>query len=140
MAGESVLTGKCLCGGVRYEIRGPLTGGVYCHCSQCRRASGSAFAANAGVAKEDFRLVAGEDLLRGFESSPKKFRWLCSRCGSPIYSVIPADPNTVRIRLGTLDGDPGIRPGFHVFVGSKAPWHEITDELPRFDERPARRS
>jgi hypothetical protein len=135
-----VLTGKCLCGGVRFEISGPVRAAVYCHCSPWRRASGSAFAANAGVAKSDFRFVAGEELLRSFESSPKKLRWFCSRCGSPIYSVIPAAPDVVRIRLGTLDGDPGIRPGFHIFVGSKAPWHEITDRLPRFDERPPRKT
>jgi hypothetical protein len=135
-----MLTGKCLCGGVRYEITGPVTHGVFCHCSQCRRASGSAFAANAGVAKQHFRFVAGEDLLRSYESSPNKFRWFCSRCGSPIYAVVPADPNIVRIRLGTLDADPGIRPDFHIFVASKAPWDEIGDTLPRFDEWPERRT
>jgi hypothetical protein len=134
-----MLTGKCLCGGVRYEITGPVTGGVFCHCSQCRRANGSAFAANAGVAKQHWKVVAGDDLLHGFESSPNKFRWFCSRCGSPIYSVIPSDPNTIRIRLGTLDDDPGIRPGFHIFVGSKAPWFEIHDSLPQFQERPIKK-
>ncbi|MFI5314998.1 MAG: GFA family protein [Myxococcota bacterium] len=113
-----------------------MTRGVYCHCSDCRRASGSAFAANAGVARQDFRVAAGTDLLRSYESSPNKFRWFCSRCGSPIYTVIPSEPNGVRIRLGTLEDDPGIRPDFHIFVGSKAPWHAITDELAQFAEWP----
>ena len=126
-----MLTGRCLCGGVRYEIDGEIGSVVYCHCSQCRRASGTAFATNASVRAEHFRLVAGRDLVTEYESSPGKFRAFCARCGSPILARWAAHPDFVRIRLGTLDDDPGTRPLLHVWVGSKAPWFEITDELPR---------
>src|SRR5207247_6027711 len=128
---NAMLTGGCLCGGARYEIDGEIGSATYCHCSQCRRASGTAFATNASVRAEHFRLVAGRDLLTEYESSPGKFRAFCARCGSPILARWAAHPDFVRIRLGTLDDDPGTRPLLHVWVGSKAPWFEITDELPR---------
>src|SRR5206468_2711485 len=92
---------------------------------------------------EHFRLVAGRDLVTEYESSPGKFRAFCARCGSPILARWAAHPDFVRIRLGTLDDDPGTRPLLHVWVGSKAPWFEITDELPRLQgvaSRAARRS
>jgi hypothetical protein len=128
-----MMTGGCLCGGVRYEIDGEIGAIVYCHCSQCRRANGTAFATNGGVEAKRFRLVAGEELLTTFESSPGKLRCFCSRCGSPMLSRLVSQPDFVRIRLGTLDGDPGARPVLHVWTGSKAPWFEITDDLPRLE-------
>jgi hypothetical protein len=125
------ISGRCLCGAVQFEIDGRLGPAIYCHCSQCRRASGSAFAANASVRARYLRFRSGRETIREYESSPGKFRAFCSRCGSPIYSRLAADPETFRIRLGTLDGDPGRRPLSHFWVGSKAVWHEITDELPQ---------
>ena len=127
------LTGQCLCGAVRFEIDGRLGPAIYCHCSQCRRASGSAFAANAGVRARYLRFVSGRETIREYESSPGKFRAFCSRCGSPLYSRRSDDPESFRIRLGTLDGDPGRRPLSHFWVGSKAVWHEIADTLPQFE-------
>jgi len=129
-----VLTGRCLCEGIRYEISGELAPLGYCHCKQCQRASGSAFAANSTVARRDLRFVAGEELLREYESSPGRFRVFCSRCGSPVYKRVSEQPDSVRIRLGTLDGDPKLRARVHVFVASKAPWYEITDSLPQLPE------
>ena len=134
MAANPVLGGGCLCGGVRYEITGPVGSAVMCHCSMCRRASGSAFAVNAGVRADGFRVVAGADVMREFESSPGKFRVFCSRCGSPLYGRWEAHPEFVRIRLGTLDGDPGVRPVMHVWVGARAPWFEIADSLHRLED------
>jgi hypothetical protein len=81
-----VITGGCLCGTVRYEITGKIGTVIYCHCSQCRRASGSAFAANAPVLSKYLAFVSGKDVIREFESSPGKFRGFCSKCGSPLYS------------------------------------------------------
>lgn len=129
-----MLHGKCLCEGVRYEISGALGPLGYCHCSQCRRASGSAFGANADAAKNEFRFTSGAELIREFESSPDTFRAFCSRCGSPIYKRSNAKPDVIRIRLGSLDEDPGLRARVHVFVGDKAPWYEITDALPQFEK------
>ena len=115
-----MLAGRCLCGTIRFELAGPLRAAAFCHCTQCRRANGSAFAANANVATENLRLVSGADAIREYESSPGKFRAFCSGCGSPIYSRWTAHPELRRIRLGTLDGDPGVRPAIHFWVGSKA--------------------
>jgi hypothetical protein len=129
-----MIDGGCLCGGVRFRISGKLGPAGYCHCKQCQRASGSAFAANAPVRAKYFAFVAGEDLVREYESSPGKFRAFCSRCGSPVYSRRTTEPERRRIRLGTLDGDPERRPAGHVWVSAKAPWHAITDSLPQFPE------
>ncbi|MDP3936657.1 MAG: GFA family protein [Deltaproteobacteria bacterium] len=125
-----MMTGKCLCGEIRYEIEAALGPMTYCHCSMCRRASGTAFATNASVRTRALRFISGEGVICEYESSPGKFRAFCPRCGSPIYSRRADDPGTLRLRLGTLDGDPGQRPVIHVSVGSKAPWFELTDGLP----------
>jgi MOSC domain-containing protein YiiM len=117
---------------VAFEISGKLGPVAYCHCDQCRRASGSAFAANADVRVKYLRWSRGRELIREFESSPGKFRAFCSACGSPMYSRRAARADIVRIRLGTLDGDPERRVAAHGHVASKAPWFEITDALPRF--------
>ena len=126
-------TGGCLCGAVRYEIDGPLDKVQFCHCGKCRKAQGSAFASNLPVARSAFRLTQGEDSLQAYESSPGKRRWFCGRCGSPIYSAAEAAPDKVRIRAGTLDAAPDLQPAFHFYVGSKAEWWTITDELPRYE-------
>jgi hypothetical protein len=130
-----MLHGKCLCEGVRYEISGKLGPLGYCHCGQCRRASGSAFGANADARTDEFRLTAGTELIREYESSPGTFRAFCSRCGSPLYKRSPAKPDVIRIRLGSLEEDPGLRARVHVYVADKAAWYEISDGLPQFPER-----
>jgi hypothetical protein len=133
------LRGSCLCGGIRYEIDGALGTALFCHCSMCRKAHGSAFRARAAVPRAAFRWTSGEALLARYESSPGTFRCFCSVCGSPLASFFADDPATVGLPLGALDGDPGVRPALHVHVASKAPWWEIADDLPRFDALPERR-
>jgi hypothetical protein len=83
------------------------------------------------VAADAFHFVAGQDLVGEFESSPGQFRCFCTRCGSPLVKRLAARPGELRLRLGTLDSDPGIRPTTHIFVGSKAPWVELSDDLPQ---------
>lgn len=129
-----MLTGRCLCGSVRFSIAGKIGPAGFCHCNQCRRANGSAFAANAPVRTRYFEITEGSELLSEYESSPGKFRAFCSRCGSPMYSRRDDTPESRNIRLGSLEQDPGRRPAAHVWVGSKAPWFEIVDSLPCFDE------
>jgi hypothetical protein len=130
-APKSPLTGRCLCGAVRYRIQGaPLTM-YHCHCQQCRRASGASFATNLLVRSESLELEAGAELLAAFESSPGKRRHFCSRCGSPLFSAADATPSLRSVRGGTLDGDPGLRPGGHFHVASRSAWFEISDELPQ---------
>jgi hypothetical protein len=131
-APSPAITGSCLCGAVRFRIIGPLGPVVYCHCSQCRRASGSAFAANAAVRRSDIVFLSGRDGVREYESSAAEYRAFCSGCGSPVFSRVAADAEHVRVRLGTLEQDPGRRAVAHVWVGSKAPWFEITDGLPQY--------
>ncbi len=132
----SVLTGSCLCSAVAYELTGPLTQPLNCHCTMCRKAQGAAFRTRARIQAADFRFTRGEELLTYFESSPGNHRGFCSVCGSPILTKFDTTPDVLGLPLGPLDQDPGVKPGFHVFVGSKAPWHEITDELPQFPELP----
>ena len=129
-----MLDGGCLCGGVRFRITGKLGPVGFCHCKQCQRASGSAFAANAPVRTRYLELSSGSDLLKEYESSPGKFRAFCGRCGSPIYSRRDSEPELRRIRLGSLDSDPERRPLGHVWVRSKAPWYSIGDSLPQYPE------
>lgn len=125
------LQGSCLCGSVRYRIEGELGAIVHCHCSQCRKASGASFATNAGVKRAEFSFVAGRSFVSEYESSPGNFRCFCKRCGSPLIKRVDADPDGFRLRLGTLDVDPGGRPTAHICVDSKAPWLEIADPLPQ---------
>jgi hypothetical protein len=125
-------TGSCLCGAVRFEIDGPLEGIQLCHCSMCRRASGTAFASNLPVREENFRVVSGKDRLKTFESNPGKARVFCANCGSPIISRSALNPGWVRVRVGTVDEPVGARPIFHFYVDSKASWLPIDDDLPRY--------
>jgi hypothetical protein len=129
-----VLTGHCLCGAVQYEISGEPLALLYCHCEECRRATGSSLNTSVLVRCGDFHIVSGEDSVSFYESSPGNRRHFCSRCGSPVFKRFPEPPNFVTVRAGTLDSDPGIRPSGHIWVSEKAPWYEITDELPRFSK------
>jgi hypothetical protein len=125
-----MLEGGCLCGAVRYRIEGALGPIVCCHCGMCRKAQGSAFAANAPVPAAAFRIVQGQGALRAYRSSPGKERVFCGTCGSPIFSRRDG-ADDVRIRVGTLDGPVDGRPTAHIHVASKASWWEIHDDLPR---------
>jgi hypothetical protein len=128
--------GSCLCGAVQYEIRGELGAGFFCHCSRCRKAGGSAFAANVLVATTDFVITVGESSLRQFSTAEGSHRLFCERCGSPIYSRREQMPEIVRVRMGSLDTPVGQGPDAHIFVASKAPWFEIRDQLPQHPQRP----
>ena len=123
--------GSCLCGTVKYEIRGNLGPAIYCHCSRCRKATATAFATNAPAAASDFVVIEGESTLKAFESSPGVHRFFCSNCGSPIISRRDAMPDVVRLRVATLDTPLPAPPIAHYFVGSKAQWYEIHDDLPQ---------
>ena len=128
------IEGGCLCGKVRYAVRGDLTQAGSCYCSMCRRSHGAAFGTYASVPDGGFSWLAGEEDVSVYNSSPAGGRAFCRLCGSTLGAV---DNGELRwITLGTVDGDPGIRPQANIFVASKAPWHEITDDLPQFDEYP----
>jgi len=132
-----MLRGSCLCGSVRYVIKGPLQGALNCHCSMCRKAHGAAFRTRATVNAEDFEWVTGKANVTWYESSPGTLRGFCSSCGSPLLSRFTYNKSVYGLPLGALDDDPQIKPEMHVFVGNKAPWYDITDSLPRHEGRPA---
>ena len=125
--------GGCLCGAVRFEISGPIRSIVYCHCSQCRKAQGSAFATNGIVAATDFRFVSGENELTGYEATPGQTKYFCRTCGSPILSRTASKPHELRVRLGTIESDIAERPAAHIFVTSKANWETIAGDLPQYE-------
>jgi hypothetical protein len=126
--------GSCLCRNVHYEIAGEIGDFGYCHCTSCRKASGTAHAANAPVSRADFRLVSGADTLREFESSSGRVRVFCGRCGSPLYAYLRGDTDIIRIRLGSLDTPFSKEPKARTFVSDKATWDPIDNNLPQFPE------
>ena len=119
---------------MRYEVDGPLTDVGNCHCSMCRRFHGAAFASYAKVSAKAFRWLTGEELLAVHESSPGIGWAFCRVCGSSLG--LPSRGKLSGLALGTLDKDPGVRPTYHMFVGSKAAWHDITDTLPQYEAWP----
>lgn len=133
-----MIRGSCLCRSVRYAVLGALSRATNCHCSQCRKAHGAAFGSYAlGVKWTDFKLISGEGEIGSYETPPGVRRTFCKRCGSTLQFIRDSRPESFSLALGTLDDDPGIQPSAHIFVGSKAPWFEITDALPQYRERPA---
>ena len=130
-----MIEGGCLCGGVRYQYDGEIEEISICHCSQCRKAQGSAFAAVSPVATDRFHIRAGAGLLREYRSSPDKVRVFCANCGSPIYSSKDDVPGVRRLRLGTVDTPFTCAEALHIFTGSRASWWDCDDGLPRFAER-----
>jgi len=128
------LRGSCLCGGIKYEVTGPLGRIVNCHCSMCRKATGSAFRTRAAVRTEAFRWLAGEAQVPRYNSSAGETRTFCRVCGSTLPTFFRDHPEQIGLPLGTLDDDPEAKPSGHVWVGSKAPWWEISDEQPQYDE------
>ena len=129
---EKMLAGGCECGAVRYRVADAFRYAQNCHCSRCRAATGSAFKPFAGIERERLEVTSGADrLLIVGEENANDTR--CSRCGSLLFSVV-RDGAYVHVALGSLVDVPRIRPSAHIFVGSKAPWFEITDDLPQFEE------
>jgi hypothetical protein len=131
-----VLTGGCLCGGVRYEITEPLVSANYCHCTRCQRRTGTAASAQGRVVAGSLRIVQGEELLRAWRPEDGAAKYFCSVCGSHMWSQDPTDPEIRGVRLGSIDGDPGVRPSSRQFTSYAAVWEPIPDDgLARYPER-----
>ncbi len=130
------LTGKCLCGEVAYEIEGELGPIVNCHCSMCRRWHGAAFRTRCTVKSKNFKWVKGKKILSEYQSSEFVIQTFCSICGSSLICMYKDKSDYIGLPIGGLDQDPGNRPVANIFVGSKAAWYEITDDLPQYDEEP----
>ena len=122
-----------MCGEVRVRIKGKISDIIHCHCSLCRKNSGTAFATNGFINSEDFEIISGKDNISIYSFKPGRNRHFCTRCGSPVYSSNEQDPSRFRLRLGILDSDIIERPISHNFVSSKANWEELDIKLPRYD-------
>jgi hypothetical protein len=132
---EFPLTGGCNCGAVRFEVTEPLPIASYCHCKRCQRRSGTAASASAHPAPGSFHIVAGEDQLTVWQPERGGAKWFCGVCGSHIYADNPSHPDSIGIRLGAFDDDPGVRPSVRQFVSYAAAWEAIPDDgLPRHPE------
>ena len=131
------LTGHCMCGAVSLEVSAPLLQALYCHCKRCQRRTGSAFSANALTEPGSLTVTQGSDSVRTYR--PDDGGWhksYCVECGSALFTANPENPELKGVRLGVLDGDPGIRPSAHQFVDYAPAWAPVPDDgLPRFPER-----
>lgn len=125
--------GGCLCGKVNFQITGAIQNIIYCHCSQCRKAQGSAFATNGNVDSDKFAFISGETELTGYESTKGQTKYFCKHCGSPIMSKNTLYPQYARVRLGAIESEIMEKPSAHIFVTSKANWEEINDDIPKYD-------
>jgi len=134
-AAPEPIRGGCLCGAVRYEVAAPFVSAGYCHCTRCQRRTGTAAAASARVAPGSLRVTSGEELIAAWAPPRGFLKCFCTACGGALWSRDPDDAETISVRLGTVDGDPGIRPQYRQFVAYAAPWEPLPDDgLPRYDE------
>jgi len=125
-----MLSGECYCRAVRYAVADAFEYALNCHCSNCRRTTGSAFKPFAGIARDKLGIASGDDNVMIYGDAAGHDAH-CRRCGSLLYSVV-RDGAYVHVAMGTLVDDPSIRPSAHIFVGSKAPWFSVTDDLPQY--------
>ena len=127
-----ILAGECWCGAVHYRVADEFVYAANCHCSNCRRATGAAFKPFAGIEHAKLKIVEGADnlMILGDETGHDA---RCKSCGSLLYSLVEAG-RFVHVAMGSLVDAPSIRPNKHIFVGSKAPWFTITDDLPQYQE------
>jgi len=132
-----MIHGHCECGRVQYEVDGAINDFSHCHCSQCRRLHGAAFATFAGVAADQFRYVSGESDIKSYASSESSERVFCGNCGSNILVAVDQEPESLYLSMSAIDGDPPHPTGYHIYVGSKAAWYEINDDLAQYETGPS---
>jgi len=133
---DTILQGTCLCGQIGFQIDQALEDASFCHCSICRKNSGSAFAAYGASAIENFKWLQGEDLLRQFNVTDVLTKQFCSCCGSTLITHHSAEPDLYHVSLGCLADDAEVKPLYHQFIDSKANWYSPTDGLPQFQQWP----
>ena len=132
---ELPITGACGCGAVRFEVSEPCLSAGYCHCTRCQRRTGTAASANARAESGSVRVVQGQEHLRGWVPEGGREKVFCVLCGSALFSCEPGSRDYTGVRLGAVDGDPGVRPQSRSYVAYAAGWEDIPDDgLPRYDE------
>jgi|SRR5579859_1485637 len=128
--GEKTLRGGCLCGAIAFEVIDAFRYSMNCHCSECRKATGSAFKPFAGIERTKLTIKKGEE-QRSLFGDDHGHDVRCRSCGSLLFSVV-REGAFVHVALGSLADGPSIRPAAHIFVSEKAPWYDISDGLPQF--------
>jgi hypothetical protein len=138
MPESSAIPGSCLCGGVRFELEPPFELASFCHCENCRKQTSTFGTVSVEVPRERMRFLSGEELLKSWQpGSGLVIRVFCGRCGSGVYGVDAPESETVWVRIGVLDADPGVRPSRHTWVSSAPAWLPVPDDgLPHYDQRP----
>jgi hypothetical protein len=132
---ESILTGRCLCGQVRFEVTEPLQFAGYCHCTRCQRRTGTGAAVSARIVPGSLRVLAGEANVKSYRPPDGFAKVFCSNCGGALWSQSQKDPGIISVRMGAFDADPGVRPSYRQYVNYAAKWEPIPDDgLPRFPE------
>lgn len=130
-----MIGGSCLCGAITWQAEGALSEPEHCHCSICRKIHAAPFVSFTMCPEGAFRWVSGEDRIIHYEASPGFERPFCGTCGSALPSRDTAKAE-VYLPMGALDTDPGLGSGHHIFFASKAPFHLVGDELPKYDGYP----
>jgi hypothetical protein len=131
---QNPLLGRCGCGAVRFEVRAPFRSARYCHCHRCQQRTGTSYSASARIGRDDFEILTGADLIRSWQPAGGMAKAYCVECGGHLFAG-SLDAEFVSVRLGTIAGDPGIRPECHQWVSSAVAWEDIPDDgLPRYDE------
>jgi hypothetical protein len=131
-----MINGRCECGKVSYQVDGDIHDYSHCHCSQCRRLHGAAFASFGGVKRAEFSYLSGHTEVKSYASSASHDRLFCENCGSNILVALDDEPDDYYLSMGSIDGNPALPEGYHIFVGSKAPWYTITDADAQFETLP----
>jgi hypothetical protein len=130
------LRGRCLCGGVRFELTQPVRAAGYCHCTRCQRRTGTAASADARIDGRTLQLLQGGDLVTAWRHPEGGFeKCFCRVCGGHLFSRDPDDPTRMSVRMGAFEGDPGVRPSWRQYVAYAADWEPVPDDgLERIDE------
>ncbi len=131
---------SCLCASVELQIDGAISEIIHCHCSRCRKSSGTAFATNGFVHINALTVIQGQQNIKSYSAKAGSNKYFCSVCGSPLFSQNSADPKRVRLRLGIIDSDITERPNSHNFCTSKANWEQLNDRLPHYKRHEPNRS
>jgi len=129
-------TGTCLCGKIIFEVNDDITEATVCHCSICRKATGSAYGVYGGVPSENLIWTQGKDQLNEFKVTEELKKYFCNTCGSTLITLHQSWPDYTFFSLGCLDGDLQVSIKYHQFVASKANWVKICDGTKEFDEWP----
>lgn len=131
---QTPLSGGCGCGAVTFEVRAPFESSRYCHCHRCQHRTGASGGASARVPRAAVEFTGGAEQIRSWEPEGGMPKAYCALCGSHLFSGSLAE-DFISIRLGAVEGDPGIRPEYHQWVSSAAVWEDIpADGLPRYPE------